>query len=288
MSLKKSIKKLFDFYEGLGFKENDNLSQLFKFRPDFVFESSEKYIGIYTRNSASINTSILERIAQTKTIKKLFSQQVILFNSLPDDNTLLECSQNGVEVCYLEKGILKFIKAEELSIDDEKDIEYDMPKMSVFVSSKQDIVERKQTIKIINRINLKYQKPIYPFAVEINKRSKVLSKKELRLEIMNGIDDCEYFFGILTEEKSQATENEVLMALKMKNPNKIRLYVKDTKKTKETWKDLLNEIESKYIFKGKTTWYYPFLDLFDLEDEVRKDIIEILSKKHRDNGSFFV
>ncbi|WP_104733780.1 hypothetical protein [Hanstruepera ponticola] len=288
MSMENSIQKLLKTYESKGFEKVIDLEYLFKFRPNFVFKSKEKFIGIYTRTSALINSSVVERIAQTTEIRSLPAKNVIFFPKIPDHNVLLDCSKNRVEVCYLENGVLKFVEVEELPIAVVKHVKYIMPKLSVFLSSKQVIDERKSAERIVNVINLKYQQPIYPFAVEKNKKGKVLTPKELKLEIMNGMVDCEYFFGILTEDFSSATELEIQVALKMKKLENIRLYVKDNDQTQQAWKDLLFEIQLKYKIKGKTVWYYPFPDKFDLEEEIRKDIIEILSKKHRDNGSFFL
>jgi hypothetical protein len=288
MSMETPIKKLLSFYVYKGFEEVSDLESLFKFRPSFVLKSDEKTIGIYTRNSAIINSSIVERIAQTIEVDGLPTKNVIFFPKIPDHNVLLDCSKNRIEVCYLEDNKLKFIEVEELPITVVKKVKYIMPKLSVFLSSKQVIDERKSAENIVNIINLKYQQPIYPFTVEKHKKGKVLTAKELKLEIMNGMNDCEYFFGILTEDYSSATELEIQVALKMKNLENIRLYVKENPETQKAWKDLLFEIHLKYKTKGKTVWYYPFPDKFDLEEEIRKDIIEILSKKHRENGSFFL
>ncbi|WP_148232082.1 DUF4062 domain-containing protein [Maribacter sp. HTCC2170] len=286
--MENSIEKLSDYYLKNGFDETKNLEGLFKFRPDFVYKKDDHYLGVYTRNSDSINSSILERIAQTYTINGIPSNHIIFFTKTPNSDALVDCGKNNIQVCYFENSKLKFIGTEELVIENEVQPDYEMPKMSIFISSKQIINERKQAIKIIERINLKYHKPIYPFAVELNKKGKVLTPKELKLEIMNGMDECDYFFGILTEDFSSATELEIQVALKMKKSANIRLYVKDDEETKETWKDLLFEIHMRYKTKGETIWYYPFLDKLDLEDEIRKDVMEIISKKHRDNNSLFL
>jgi len=271
----------------------EELSAQFKFRPDIVLRNENTVRAFIVRKTHAIPFDFIDRFSEHVEIENCVVEKYIAFANKPSDVIITKCvTEKRIAVCYPYQGRINSILpdggfAVQIAVAAVPPI-YEMPHTVIFFSSIEEIPERTLGEKIIQRINAKYKKAIFANRVERDKLQKTMTKSELWKEITNSINGDEYFLGILAEEHSTPVESEIQIAMNIKDYEKIILLVKNNEQTRNAWKDLLLDIHIRIETRGKTPWYTKYDDLDDFEDTLRKEAMELISKKYKANGSTFL
>ncbi len=274
-----------------GFFVTEEYSAIFRLRPDLVFQNGNEIKSFLFRKTNTIPEDFIERYSETTTIADKEIEKYIVFPKKPVKALFDLCVKLNIGLVYMSKGKFTTEKPSnkyssvELIAEPEP---YRMPETHVFLSSDQEIQERKSSKKIIEQINIRYKKAIYPFAVEIDKMTNVMSPEDLKREILEGIKKCEFFLGILNETPSPAVEWEIYRALEEKTFENIVLFVKANVATNKTWEQLIKHIKLRYVMDRKTVWYIPYDDNLDFEEGLRYKIMNLISEIHKKNGATFL
>ena len=271
----------------------EELSAQFKFRPDLLLKNENTVRAFIIRKTHAIPFDFIDRFSENTHVENCVVEKYIAFANKPATATIDKCvSEKRIAICYPHRGKIITVLpkggfAAPVAIVVALPV-YEMPHTVIFISSIEEIQERAAGEKIIQRINAKYKKAIFGNRVERDKLQKTMTKQELWKEITKRINDDEYFLGILTEEHSGAVEAEIQIAMNIKEYDKLILLIKDNEQTREAWKDLLFDIHMRIETRGKTAWYTKYDDIDDFEDTLRKEVMELISSKYKENGSTFL
>jgi hypothetical protein len=292
MSIPTLENNIYELFPPPNFVNAEELSTEFKFRPDIVLRDNSRVIAFIIRKSNSIPIEFIDKYAEITSFPELATEKFIAFPSKPVEEIRTKClEENNIGICYLNKGKLIL---EVPKIDVQKRVlvantpVYEMPSAQIFFSSIEELPERIKGKQIVERINVKYKKPIYPHLIERDKKLRVMTPRELSREIMEGIYNDEYFLGILTEDYAQAVEEEIQTALKKDDLENMILLVKNNDQTRKTWGAILTDIEIRFQSRWRTPWYTKFDDMDDFEETLRKEIMDLISRKYKANGSTFL
>lgn len=275
------------------FEETEELSTNFQFRPDIVLKNVTTVRAFIIRKSNKIPLEFIDKFSEETKFENCSTEKFIAFYKKPDDQTISICTkEKQIGVCYLSKKTLVVINPVEKHAAYNRDklitAPYEMPTAHIFFSSIEELDERIRGKKIVELINSKYKKPIYAHLIERDKKLQVMTRQLLWREILEGIYNDEFFLGILTEEFAAAVEEEIQAAIKKDQLENIILLVKNNDQTRVAWSALLTDIEIRFHARGRTVWYTKYDDLEDFEETLRKAIMELISKKYKDNGSTFL
>jgi hypothetical protein len=149
-----------------------------------------------------------------------------------------------------------------------------MKKTDIFISSHQTIRERKATCKVIKNIHNTDRFPVYAFLVE-DEPGFGASRTETKKCINKGLKNCDWFVGILAEVWRSWVDYEFRRAISKRFKHKdITIYVKTTKKTKESWDKLLKWIEKRNIK------HLPYCNTEDLKSKLAHCILAKIETLH--------
>lgn len=266
-----------------GYKEISINTKKFTWNPDFTVTNGKETVSYLIRESESIPESLAERISSTKTAIKEFKINV-LFKKYPNQSAKKSLSPFGIGIQFVKNNTIKTLTSSKLFTTNkdrgrppvaEKKTRWKMPKTDVFLSSKQDFVERLEVKKVIDEIRIRDEFPVYPFQVEDDLR---YGGNQTEQCINEGLHQCEWFISVLGEERRYWVEKEVRKSLKLFPVEDIIVYVKLNQRTQDNWKKLLEWLESKNIK------YLPYLDYEDLKTKVSKLIRGHIEKLHKEHG----
>lgn len=142
-----------------------------------------------------------------------------------------------------------------------------LPVIDIFLSSKQNIPERKF---LANRIEFLRYSESYPFNPPCLIENESGNMNNIRRQINNALSRCDWIVIVLEDHFSADVRYELNKALNIMNHENIFLFVKETETCFTCWKKELEKIRSLRTIK-----YLPYTDLEDLE------VIFIKAIKHR-------
>jgi hypothetical protein len=245
-----------------------------RWRPDLIFSKDGYIYLILIKSNNSVPPTFLNRIAS---IPKGNIIPLIIFSQRParDERFILSL---GISIGYYSKGKLsELILKKKLS---QKIIQKEIKKLEVidiFVSSKQDIPERKF---IEERIEYLRKANSYPFSPPRLIEYHRYSLKNKYTYINKVMDMCEWVIIILEENHSKDVSYEINRAVRTKNHDNIFMYVKYNNTCQTAWKKELNKIKK---LESKSIKYSPYSNQSELEVELSNHIktrmIEICKKK---------
>lgn len=272
----------------------EELAAQFKFRPDILLKNETTVRAFIVRKTHAIPFDFIDRFSEQVNIENCIVERYIAFANKPSDATIQKCiTEKRIGVCYPYKGgIHTLLPDGGFAVEAIDPIvvvpSYEMPHTVIFFSSVEELPERLKGKRIVELINAKYKKAIFANLVERDKMQKTMTKHELWREIFASIDKDEYFLGILAEEFSSGVEGEIQRAMNIKSYDNIILLVKNNEETRAAWKDLLYDIGIRFEARNKTVWYMKYDDIEDFEESLRKEIMDLISKKYKANGSTFL
>jgi hypothetical protein len=277
------ISKIITILKKQGFeKDFSGIEKGFAWKPDILVTRNSESIAFLIRQTDSFPESLIERLTSTKTRKrKLFIN--VLFLTRPSSPIKKKLALHGLGAQQLDENkIIEFTKSKNFSsvkepakviIPHEK-----MMKTEIFISSQQKICERKLTHDVIEDIRNRDKFPVYPFQVEDDPRFGG-STAQTKKCIDEGLDYCEWFVAILSEEWRHWVEYEIKQAVKIYFKDKdITIYVRTTKKTDKAWKLILTWI------KKRNLKYLPYSDTADLKNKLSRRILAKIERVHRNLG----
>ncbi len=284
--------KLLLAFKSPDFVEAEELAALFNFRPDLLLRNVDTVRAFIIRKSFAIPFEFIDRFSEQTTIENCAIEKYIAFVSKPADDTISKCVvEKRIAICYPYRGQIITILPEGGFATQTTDAIlpiYEMPHTIIFFSSIEELPERARGKRIVEMISIKYKKAIFANLVERDKMKKTMSPSALWKEIFAAIDNDEYFLGILAEEFSSGVEGEIQRAMNIKPFDNIILLVKNNEQTRIAWKDLLLDIGIRFESRRKSVWYMKYDDIEDFEESLRKEIMELISKKYKANGTSFL
>ena len=285
--------KLRNEFSSPNFVIEEELSAHFKFRPDLLLKNENTVRAFIVRRTNSIPLDFIDRFSEYAEIEGCIIERYIAFTNKPSDAIITKCTiEKRIAVCFPYKGNIETIQPKGgFELQDIPTVsipEYEMPHTVIFFSSVEELPERMRGKRITENISARYKKAIFANLVERDKLQKTMTPTELWKEIFASIDKDEYFLGILAEEYSSGVEGEIQRAMNIKSYDNIILLLKNNEQTRIAWRDLLYDIGIRFEARRKTVWYMKYDDIEDFEECLRKEIMELISKKHKENGSTFL
>jgi hypothetical protein len=266
-----------------GFKpDSTSISNNFSWRPDYIVKRAKEVRAFLFRQTDTVPSSLIERLSSTKTKKtKLFIN--IVFLTKPTSTIVKKLNLHGIGILHF-NGIkfLEITKSKNFSsLKEAKKIVVHRKKMmktEIFISSQQNIRERKTMKNVIKDIHNRDKFPIYPFQAEDDPRFGG-SRNQTKKCIDEGLKNCEWFIGLIAEEWRYWVDYEIKQAIKnCFNDMDITIYVKSTKATEVAWTKLLSWI------KKRNLKYLPYSDITDLKTKLALRILAKIESEHKKLG----
>lgn len=178
--------------------------------PDLYAKKDNKYYAFEIREKNTIPETSIQRMSQSK-LKRDELYIYVIFKEKPLSSIIKYTEIYGIGIKYISKSnIVELLKSrcfsslKEIIQKDKKRI-HKMKKIDIFISSHQDILERRKTIDRINFINKSHKCPIYPVLVEDDPSSNISKIKKI---INKNMDNSDYFLGILEKQYRELVDYE--------------------------------------------------------------------------------
>ena len=246
-------------------------------QPDLLFlKDGYKYL-ILVKSNNTVPPTFLNRIVNIPRGKFI---PLIIFSTKPTATDVELFGSLGISIGVFIKGKIShlIIKKKLPPNKVKKEIKRKLEVIDIFVSSKQDVEERKF---IEGRIENLRKIHSYPFSpphlieydrFDINKLHKHIDK------IMS---NCEWIVILLEDNYSEVVAYEINLAIKIIDHENIFMFVKSTIASQTAWKRELNKIRK---LKSKSIKYFPYSDRSELEVHlsraIKSRINEICKKKN--------
>lgn len=267
---------------GYSIQKNVSLPQL-AWRPDLLVRKNGELFAVLIRKSDDIPESFLQRMAITKAKdKKILAR--ILFCKKPKLSGLRMASLYGVGVWYLDGGKLvdeqskKVAPLPKMNVQKKRGREQrKMPRLDLFISSHQSILERKIAAEVIKDLRDAHNWPLLPILIENDPK---YSPKRVKKCIKDGMDRAELFVAILAKEYRPIVKDEIKMAFKTYfKGHQILIFVRDLKDRPILLQRLISWIEQQGTVK-----YLPYFDESDFKTKLNGALMvkiqSICKKKH--------
>ena len=257
------VEKILGHFTKQGFVEikNQKLPSSILWQPDFVIKKNNVKYFVLLRANNSILPAFLSRISKSSSQY----DSIIVFEkklSKADENEIISF---GISVGYFINGKLT-LKLRTQSKVVVNEVKKKLQVIDIFVSSKQDIEERKfveERLENLRKINEYPFNP--PHLIEYEK----FNLGNLYKHIDSKIDKCDWIVIILEDNYSKDVSYEINEAIKKIDHTNIFMFVKSTKECHATWKKELDLIKD---LKPPTIKYLPYSDIKDLEVNMSKAV----------------
>jgi hypothetical protein len=244
--------------------KNYNLPKSLLWYPDLVLKKNKYIYLILCKTNNSIPPAFLSRIS---VIPKENIIPLIIFAqklSSTDEKMILS---SGISIGYFHRGRLSKlnIKKKRPKAIVKKEIKKKLNSIDIFISSKQDIVEREFIKTRIHYLRDTFYYPFFPHLIEYEKFSII----KLFKHIDDTLANCDWIIILLEDKYSDVVHYEVNKSLKVINHDNIFMFVKSTAECRKLWKKELNKIKK---LDSKTIKYLPYSNTVDLEVTLSKAI----------------
>lgn len=274
--------KLIDYYSALGYTVLTEVPKELAFKPNLLLGKDDSISAFYYKSSGeALRESIVQRISKAKRIPKKELDLNMAFDAKPKPNDLKICNLYRLGVYYLENdaisqyAIPKKIKGKKAGAQ--------LPKTGIFFSSKQDLEERKLAKEHIDFERDSHQIPVFAKLVEDDQRYNN-SIADLTYIINDVMDNSQYVLCILTEQYREIVDKEIRRAFEYFDVEEILMYVKNTKDTKDAWKDLFDYMH----FADIKVKYTEYLDSSDFKIKFNRRLMLVLQELHKKHGVDFL
>ncbi len=234
-------------------------------QPNLVFSKDGHTYLVLVKSNNAIPPAYLNRIA---ILPKGNFIPLIVFAQKPTTNDEKSILSLGISIGRLVNGKLSHLKIKKKipQIIVQREIKKKLEVIDLFVSSKQDIAERKfveERIEYLRKANS------YPFNPPHLIEYDHFNLKKLYKHIDMVIGNCEWIVIVLEDNYSEVVSYEILKAIKTIRHENIFMFIKSTNLCKTTWKKELNKIKK---LEGKSIKYLPYSNLNELEVLLSKAI----------------
>jgi hypothetical protein len=232
-----------------------------QWKPDLIVSRKAMKYYVLVRRNNTIPPIFLSRISNSNTK----FQSLIIFQkkcSRPDEKEILS---RGISIGYLINGKLYLkIKASKKIIS--KEVKKKLSVIDIFVSSKQDILEREF---IAERIEMLRKTRSYPFSPPHLIEHDKFKLGDLYNYIDYTMDECEWVVIVLEDKHSEVVSYEINRSIETIEHENIFIFVKSTKECGDKWKKELDLIKS---LVPPTIKYLPYSNNATLEVNMTKAI----------------
>jgi hypothetical protein len=266
------IKKIREQFKSKGYALNDNykIPNDLLWQPDLIVSKNDLVYFVLVKSNNSIPPSYLDRISK---IPKGKVNPLIIFEqklkNIRDEEAILSL---GISVAYFKNGRLgnfKLKKRKPLGIV-KQEVQRKLNVIDIFISSKQDISERKFVKSIIEK---EREVNYYPFNPPHLIEYDRFNMRSIYRHIDRVIDVCEWVIILLEDNDSPYVRYEINKSIKTKRAENIFLFVKLTKQCQDMW-----EKELKKVKTLKSIHYITYSDLNELEVNLRRHMKSQMNK----------
>ena len=237
------------------------LPSTIQWQPDIVISKNSSKYYVLLRKGNSILPTFLSRISNSSS--KFNS--IIVFDkkcSKIDENEILSM---GISVGYFIGNKLALKLKTNIKLVS-KEVKKKLTVIDIFVSSKQDILEREFTADRIEMLRKVHSYPFNPpHLIEHDK----FDIRKLKPYIDSVMKDCEWFVIILEDNYSKIVCYELKRAIGQINHDNIFMFVKSTKECHSKWTKELELIKN---LTPPTIKYLPYTDQTNLEANLTRAI----------------
>ena len=248
-------------------------------QPDLLFSKNDHIYPVLIKSNNSILPTFLNRIA---TIPSNNIVPINIFAQKPPVTEEKYILSSGVGVGCHSKGRITYLNVREKlpkKVVRRKIKRKKLHVIDIFISSKQEILERKfveERIEFIRKVDSFPFNP--PHLIEYDK----FNLTELYQHIDDVMENCEWIVIILEENPSEVVEYEINKAIEVFDHDNIFIFVKSTKVCHNIWK---KELEKVKHLKNQSIKYIPYTSNSDLEvrlvKSIRSRISEISKKENK-------
>ncbi|MFA7419943.1 MAG: hypothetical protein WCZ90_09675 [Melioribacteraceae bacterium] len=260
------LDKISEYFLKNGFIESINykLPKSLLWTPDLIFTKNNNVYFLLYKTNNSIPQSFLDRIL---VIPKENIIPLLIFAKKLHPTEEKAILSNGISIGYFINGrIVNLIIRKKRSKEFvKKEIQKKLESIDIFVSSKQDIVEREFIKGRIHLLRDVEHYPFFPHLIEYDK----FSLKKLYKHIDEVMAQCEWIIILLEDNHSDVVSYEINKALKTISHNNIFMFVKSSSECKLAWDKEIKKIKN---LKSKTIKYLPYINTVDLEVTFSKAI----------------
>jgi hypothetical protein len=246
-------------------------------QPDLLFSKDGYTYLVLVKSNNSVPPTFLNRIGDTP--KGNFIP-LIIFSHKPTVTDEKSISSLGISTGIFSKGKLSHlnIKKKLSTSEVRKKNKGKLEVIDIFISSKQDIEERKfveDRIENLRKINS------YPFSPPHLIEYDRFDIKNLYKHIDSIMSKCEWIVILLEDSHSKVVRYEINKAIKIIDHKNIFMFVKSTIACQTAWKSELKKIKD---LESKSIKYLPYSDRSELEvylsKAIKTRINEICKKKN--------
>ncbi|MCK9404554.1 MAG: hypothetical protein M0Q26_14275 [Chitinophagaceae bacterium] len=246
-------------------------------QPTFLLSDGSYTYLVLVKTNNTVLPTFLNRVAS---IPNRSYVPVIIFCQKPtatDEKFILSL---GISIGYFIKGKLynlNFKKKIPQNIV-QKEIKKKLPVIDIFISSKQNIPERKfveERIENLRKINSYPFNPPHLIEYDKFKLNKLYQHIDEKMEI------CEWIVIILEDNHSNDVRYEINKAIKEFDHDNIFMFVKSTNACQTVWKKELTKVKK---LESKSIKYLPYSNLSELEvylSKAVKERINEICRKHK-------
>lgn len=243
--------------------------------PSFLLTKDGCTYLVLVKSNNSVLPTFLNRIA---TIPKGNFVPLIIFCQKPSATVEKSILAMGIGIGYFLKAKLSnlLLKKKLTQKIAPKKTKEKPPVIDIFVSSKQNIDERKF---VENRIENLRKINSYPFNPPILIEYDKFKPSEIYKHIDEKMEICEWIVIILEDNPSDYVKYEIKKAIKNFNHENIFMFAKLTKTCREVWKKELTKIDN---MVSQSIKYLPYSNFSELEVYLSKAIkerIEVVNKR---------
>lgn len=250
-----------------GFEEVRDRALLKKlmWRPDFVVALEGYTYPTEVKGNLAVLPSLLNRISQASsdTVSPL-----VIFPEMPRASMLRQMSEFGISNGYLKNGeiaSLELLKRRPKSTV-RKEVRRKLQQIDIFVSSRQEIEERKF---VAERLEYHRKASSFPFGPPILIEHDKFHLNDLYGYIDEQLENADWFVNVLEDHHSDVVSYEIMAALDKIDHDNIFMFVKETAACKDAWN---NELETIRQLPARTVKYLPYSNLTELEVDLAKAV----------------
>ena len=257
------VKEILILFQKQGFTEVklNKLPSSIQWKPDIIVSKNNQNYHILHRRNNSIPPIFLSRISNSNSEFRT----LIVFGKKCSRQDEKEILSMGISIGYLINGKLTLkVKTNKKIVS--KEVKEKLSVIDIFVSSKQDILEREfvaERLEMLRKIHAYRFSP--PHLIEHDK----FEIDKLYTYINDTMDQCEWIVIILEDFHSEVVKYEIDRAIETISHDNIFMFVKSTKKCNKEWKV---ELEKVKMLDPPTIKYLPYSDNVTLETNLTKAI----------------
>ncbi len=253
------LDKISECFINSGFIESINykLPKSLLWTPDLIFTKNNNiYLLLYKTNN-TIPQSFLDRIL---VIPKENIIPLLIFAKKLHPTEEKRILSSGLSIGYFINGLIVnlIIRKKRSKEFVKREIQKKLESIDIFVSSKQDIIEREFIKSRIHFLRDVEHYPFFPHLIEYDK----FSLKKLYKHIDEVMAQCEWIIILLEDNYSDVVSYEINKSLKTISHNNIFMFVKSSSECKLAWDKEIKKIKN---LKSKAIKYLPYINTVDLE-----------------------